>query len=276
MSSAYYTQVCSDNTVLIQAVTNVNTASYISSSAVFDNKTYKVTASNAITASNAVTAPLYVLKAGDSYGGNLDFGTGAQATFDNSAIGIIFKGTTGADVTMSCPDTKKFEIATGNSNVIFTGSNMQGTSSWAVTASFAMNGGGGGSNIGTGSTFPFTSSWAVNAVTASIIALTPFATLTTSSNGGITCSYGDNHEYVSIAVAQALSFTSSNAPGSNVISVVNLFLNNTANNTCSLSFPSSWQFIGIKPTYISSSKSAVLQLTNYGGLAETAGFAMVY
>lgn len=47
---------------------------------------------------------------------------------------------------------------------IGTGSTFPFTSSWAVSASYAMNGGGGsGTQIGTGSTFPFTSSWAVTA-----------------------------------------------------------------------------------------------------------------
>jgi len=41
------------------------------------------------------------------------------------------------------------------------------TSSYALTASFALNGGGSGTSLNTGSTYPITSSWANNAISAS-------------------------------------------------------------------------------------------------------------
>jgi hypothetical protein len=41
------------------------------------------------------------------------------------------------------------------------------SSSYALTASYAMNGGGGGTSLITGSTYPITSSWSNNAITAS-------------------------------------------------------------------------------------------------------------
>ena len=53
-------------------------------------------------------------------------------------------------------------IASGS----FTGS-LLGTASYAITSSYAMNGGSGGTSLTTGSTYPITSSWSNNALTAS-------------------------------------------------------------------------------------------------------------
>ena len=53
-------------------------------------------------------------------------------------------------------------IASGS----FTGS-LLGTASYAITSSYAMNGGSGGTTLTTGSSYPITASWATNATTAS-------------------------------------------------------------------------------------------------------------
>lgn len=116
------------------------------------------------------------------------------------------------------------------------------SSSYAGTASFAVNGGGGG-GLSTASAY---------------------TTLTTSSNYGITASFTDVEEYVSIVVGALYYFTCSNMPSANTASNTSLYIKNTASSTSSLSFPASWTFIGIVPTYLTASKSAVLSLKAFG------------
>jgi hypothetical protein len=114
--------------------------------------------------------------------------------------------------------------------------------SYVITASYATNAGGGG-------TFSTASG---------------YATLTTSSFFGITASFSDLEEYVNITLGAAYYFTCSNMPPANSASNVSLYLKNTSAATSSLSFPSSWTFIGAIPTYLSSSKSAILSLKAFG------------
>jgi hypothetical protein len=71
-------------------------------------------------------------------------------------------------------------------------SNVSGTvnsASYALTASYALNGGSGGTSLQTGSTYPITSSWAVNALTSSIAST---ATSATSASYSLTASYALN------------------------------------------------------------------------------------
>jgi len=124
----------------------------------------------------------------------------------------------------------------------------------------------------TGSSYNITSSWASNASTASVMATNtlPYVTLTTSSVGspGITCSFLDAKEYVTFNTGSVTyTFTSSNPPAANVYAETALFINNTitGGNTASLSFPAAWNFLGLKPTYITASKHVELTLESYGG-----------
>jgi hypothetical protein len=127
------------------------------------------------------------------------------------------------------------------------------SSSYAGTASFALNGGGGGS------------------ATASA-----YTTIMTSSLNWITMSFLDQEEFVNISVGALYNFTCSNVASSSQVMSTTLYINNTATATSSLAFPANWVFMGTVPTYISTSKSAVLSLRNYGGALNVAAFATQY
>jgi hypothetical protein len=106
-----------------------------------------------------------------------------------------------------------------------------------------------------------------NALTASsVVGTQPYVTLTTSSTNWITCSFNDFKEYISLTTALVYNFTCSNPPASNQYAATSLFISNTiTGQTASLSFPSSWTFIGLSPTYITASKNAYLNIESFGG-----------
>jgi hypothetical protein len=171
------------------------------------------------------------------------------------------------------------------------------SASYAGTSSFALNAGG-SSNSSSWASQSFSSSYAVSAsfapsqpvasaswssqslssVSASYVSsLQPYITLLTSSTNWITCSFTDAREYISITFGQLYNFTCSNIPTAGQLSEVSLFINNTAaTQTCSLSFPSNWIFLGSKPNAITASKSAVLSLQSYGPTVQVAGFSVQY
>jgi hypothetical protein len=76
----------------------------------------------------------------------------------------------------------------GAGSVLFTGSTYPITASWAVTASYALNGNAAGSQLYTGSTYPITSSWALNA----LYAISGGTKLFTGSTYPITASWAVN------------------------------------------------------------------------------------
>ena len=58
---------------------------------------------------------------------------------------------------------------TGNILTDGLGSTIDASASYALTASYALNGGTGGATLTTGSTYPITSSWSNNTITSSYI-----------------------------------------------------------------------------------------------------------
>lgn len=70
------------------------------------------------------------------------------------------------------------------------------SSSYALTASYALNGGSGGSSLQTGSTYPFTSSWALNALNGG-------TTLYTGSTYPFTSSWAVNVESASYTLTSS-------------------------------------------------------------------------
>ena len=90
-------------------------------------------------------------------------------------------------------------------------------------------------------------------------------TIATSSNYGITCSFADIKEYLSMGTGGVIySFTCSNTPSAGQYSAVSLFIENTSTPTSSLSFPVSWTFIGTVPSALTASKNAYLNLEAFG------------
>jgi hypothetical protein len=53
-------------------------------------------------------------------------------------------------------------------------------------------------------------------------------------------------------------------PSANTASNLSLYISNIGTVTSSLTFPSNWVFIGIVPTYMTASKSAILSLKALG------------
>lgn len=111
-----------------------------------------------------------------------------------------------------------------------------------------------------------TASYAINAAGSGVVTASAYTTLTTSSLNWITCSFFDTKEYVVLnAASVTYNFTCSNLPSEGMYSNVALFISNSfLGNTASLSFPSTWTFIGIVPTYITASKNAYLNLEAFG------------
>jgi hypothetical protein len=140
--------------------------------------TYPITSSWA----NNVISSSYSLTSSNIVGGTTNYiplwtnatSLGSSTIYQNSNnIGI---GTTSPN--------NKLEVIGNISASSFTGSHL-GTSSWAnnvtsasyaLTASFALNGGsGGGTTLTTGSTYPITSSWANNVTSASYVLTASYA-----------------------------------------------------------------------------------------------------
>jgi hypothetical protein len=156
------------------------------------------------------------------------------------------------------------------------------SSSYAQTASYALNGGGAGTTLNTGSLYPITSSWAISASWSPSVASSfavssswassslsssyltpdqPSVINTTNSANWITCSFLSPSQQVNLTTALTYNFTASNLPGSGKVSDIALYINHTAAGTSSLSFPSTWKNIGSGwPTSIAASTVGVLWL----------------
>jgi hypothetical protein len=149
---------------------------------------------------------------------------------------------------------------------------VTGTASYAETASVALN-----------AAPSISASWASSSLSASI-ALTAssipstffYTTIATSSLRWITASYLIPEQFVEIGVSASYNFTCSDVPSAGQVSTVTLYISNSAPFTSSLSFPSDWVFMGSVPTYISTSRAAVLSLKNYGGALNVAAFTVQY
>jgi hypothetical protein len=93
------------------------------------------------------------------------------------------------------------------------------SSSYALTASYALNGnggGGGGTSLGTGSTYPFTSSWSVYSVSSSYAQTALSSAFAYSSSYALTASYADNA--LSSAYAYSGSYSLSSSYADNALS----------------------------------------------------------
>lgn len=97
-------------------------------------------------------------------------------------------GSSGTSATAGTSGLTGYPGSSGTSGVgstLHTGSNYPITASWAITASYALNGNAAGSQLYTGSTYPITSSWALNA----LYAISGGTKLFTSSTYPITASW---------------------------------------------------------------------------------------
>jgi hypothetical protein len=146
-----------------------------------------------------------------------------------------------------------------------TASNLFITASWALTASVTLL----FSSNSLSASYAATSSFAQNAGSStsgggSSLSSSGFTTITTSSGNWITASFVNTDQYITISTGSIFSFTASNVPPAGTASNVSLFVNNIAAATSSLIFPVSWTFIGIVPTYLTSSKNAILSLKAFG------------
>lgn len=128
------------------------------------------------------------------------------------------------------------------------------TSSYTITASYALNGGGGGGSL-----------------TASA-----YVTYSISPTNWVTISFTDQEAWVDITNGARYNFTCSNVASASQVMTTTLFINNTATATSSFAFPSDWVFMGITPTTITSSKSATLTVRNYGGVKNVAAYSVQF
>jgi hypothetical protein len=115
------------------------------------------------------------------------------------------------------------------------------------------------------SSYASTSSVALNALNAvSTGNSSSYSTILTSSTNWITASFsGSQTQWVNITQSGSYSFTASNIPqpGNSQSADVLVYINNTATQTSSLLFPSSWVNVASTwPTYITSSRNAVVWL----------------
>jgi hypothetical protein len=117
------------------------------------------------------------------------------------------------------------------------------------------------SSYAVSSSYTMTASVALNANT-SIFSF--YSTIFTSSTNWITASFsGTPTQWVDIRQSGSYSFTASNIPAAGISQSADIiiYINNTAAQTSSLTFPSSWINVASTwPTYITSSKNAVIWL----------------
>ncbi len=173
------------------------------------------------------------------------------------------------------PNTVLYFDTSSNANVI-SSSNLNITASWAQTASvtliFLSN--------SLSSSYAATASIALNALGGGSGGMTnsqSYFTITTSSTNWITSSFSVAEQFVTIATASKYNFTSSNLPSASQVAYTSLYIANTATGTSSLAFPTDWVFMGYVPSSLSASRAAILSLKNFGGTAPTvAAFAVQY
>jgi len=169
------------------------------------------------------------------------------------------------------PDMFLYFDTASNANAI-SSSLLYLTSSWALTASvtilFASNSL--SSSYASTSSRSDTASFALNAGTAggsslsSTGSLFPYLTVVSSSTNWITASFQYAEQSITVNSGAVYSFTCSNMPSANTASNLSLYISNIGTVTSSLTFPSNWVFIGIVPTYMTASKSAILSLKALG------------
>jgi hypothetical protein len=140
------------------------------------------------------------------------------------------------------------------------------SSSFSTTASYSLNGGGGGSSVSASwASSSVSSSYSLSASYAPGGATSTYVTLTTSSLNWITCSFLDSKEFLLFTTSASYRFTHSNVPANGTYANVSLYISNSSTiGTSSLSFPSNWVWIGLTPSYLTSSKSAYLNLEAFG------------
>jgi len=178
---------------------------------------------------------------------------------------------------LACNPNAVIYFDTGSFPSMISSSFLYLTSSWALTASVTIL----FSSNSLSSSYADTASFALNAAAGggggnTTSSVTPYSTIVTSSTNWITASFLNSDQFVAIVSGALYNFTCSNLPSSNTSSNLSLFISNTAVVTCSLAFPSDWVFMGNVPLSLSSSRSAVLSLKNYGGTKTVAAFAVQY
>jgi hypothetical protein len=220
---------------------------------------------------------VFVFTGSSEYSGSINFNTTTASYSYTSSWAInAINGGTQLSTGSTYPITTSWAI-----NAINGGTQLSTGSTYPITSSWATNAINGGTQLATASTYPITASYAVtssynitssyaltSSIANSVSTTIPYTTLQTASANiyGITCSFADTKETLNFGVGNVTYiFTQSNVPSSGQYSQVSLFITNTITGaSASLSFPTSWTFIGVVPTYISASKNAYLNLEAFG------------
>ncbi len=159
--------------------------------------------------------------------------------------------------------------------VTTTSASVSDTASFAYTSSFALNAN--ASPSASWASSSISASYSTYADTASVMpSQIPFTTVTTNSVFWITASFAIPDHFISLPTAGLYYFTCSNPPSEGNVSSTTMFISHSAAATSSLVFPSNWNFMGTVPTYISSSKTAILSLKAYGPQVFVGAFAVQY
>jgi len=192
--------------------------------------------------------------------------TGTAATFTNGTLttGVIPTGTfgtttsTAATITTGTIPTLTVGTSTSTAATITNGTVTTLTSS-TLTSNLSGGTYSGAINATTGTVQTLTSSTATisEIATTKNIAIN-VATLATSS--GTQLLDFASQGYLTHAITGNITYTASNYSEGKGL-VVRITSDGTARN---LTFPSSWVFVGVKPTSIAASKTAALSLTSFG------------
>jgi hypothetical protein len=195
-----------------------------------------------------------------------------------SAPAVMVLGGTGVDainvgINTTAP-TARLQVV---GNVVadgFTGS-LQGTSSWArnslsasyaLTASYALNGGGSGTSLVTGSTYPITSSWSINAITSDFAPIAFNDVRVIDGKLLIRSEDTNNWFYLSVSDDGSGSYTTqitqSNATGSLLYTGSINCLSASFATTASFSNVLVYEFLQLSSSYASSSFSSSYALTS--------------
>jgi hypothetical protein len=175
--------------------------------------TYPFTASWALSASSVISAS-YALTASDAEGVIVFISSGITPNYYMYWV--------------AAPSGSQQFVPSATSNILdgATSASLFGTSSWAISASWAP--GGGGSSLGTGSTYPFTASWSNNSVSSSYAITSSFtnsSSISVSSSYALSASYapgtpgtlgtGSTYPFTaSWALSSSTAISASWAPGS--------------------------------------------------------------